>query len=130
MSSQDACFGVQVTLIRGCAAIQARVALEVCDDPLSMTMWMLRCGAMHWSRRCRKPVKVTELLRVIGSVITCPVAICSAATMETVPLRMYSNSRRASWPRRGGRSGYLRYLAWIPVFSSMQITTVPGGGRR
>ena len=35
MSSQDACFGVQVTLIRGCAAIQARVALEVCDDPLS-----------------------------------------------------------------------------------------------
>ena len=32
--------------------------------------------------------------------------------------------------RRGGRSGYLRDLAWIPVFSSMQIITVPGGGRR
>ena len=117
-------------MIRGCAAIQARVALEVCDDPLSMTMWMFRRGSVHWSRRCGKPVKVTGSLRVIGSVITCPVAICRAATMETVPLRTYSDSRRASRPGRGGRSGYLRYLAWIPVFSSMQITTVPGGGRR
>ena len=53
-----------------------------------------------------------------------------AATMETVPLRTYSNSRLASRLRCAGRSGYLRYLAWIPVFSSMQITTVPGGGRR
>lgn len=85
---------------------------------------------MHWSRRCRKPVKVTESLRLIGSAMTCPVATSSAATMETVPLRTYSNSRRASRPGRAGCSGYLRYLAWILVFSSMQITTVPGGGRR
>ncbi len=53
---------------------------------------------MHWSSRCRKPVKVTELFRAIGSVITCPVATCRAATMEMVPLRTYSNSRRASRP--------------------------------
>ena len=75
-------------------------------------------------------MKVTELLLVIGSAITCPVATCSAAMMETVPLRTYSNSRRARRPRRARRSGYLRYLAWIPVFSSMQTTTVSGGGRR
>jgi hypothetical protein len=29
MSSQEVCFGVQVTVIRGCAAIQARVVREV-----------------------------------------------------------------------------------------------------
>ena len=80
-------------------------------------------------------MKVTESLCSIGSVTTWPVAMCSAAMMEAVPLRTYSNSRRARprrprRPGRGGRSGYLRDLAWIPVFSSMQITTVPGGGRR
>lgn len=75
-------------------------------------------------------MKVAESLRLIGSTITCPVATCSAAMMETVPLRMYSNSRRAARPGAARRSGYLRYLAWIPVFSSMQITTVSAGGRR
>jgi hypothetical protein len=30
----------------------------------------------------------------------------------------------------GSRPGYLRYFAWMPVFSSMQITMVSGGGRR
>ena len=50
--------------------------------------------------------------------------------MDTVPWRTYSSSRRAAWPGAGGRCGYLRDLAWIPVFSSMQTTTVPGSGRR
>jgi len=68
---------------------------------------MFRCGAVHWSRRCRKPVKVTESLRAIGSVTTYPVATCSAAMMERVPLRTYSNSRRARRPGAGGRCGYL-----------------------
>ena len=85
---------------------------------------------MHWLRRCGKPVKAAELLRATGSATTCPVAACSAAMMETVPLRTYSNSRRAGWPGAGSRPGYLRYFAWMPVFSSMQITTVSGGGRR
>ena len=75
-------------------------------------------------------MKATELLRATGSMITWPVATCSAAMMETVPLRTYSNSRRAGRPGAGSRSGYLRYFAWMPVFSSMQTTTVPGGGRR
>lgn len=75
-------------------------------------------------------MKVAESLRLIGSTTTCPVATCSAATMETVPLRTYSNSRRPARPGAARRSGYLRYLAWIPVFSSTQTTTVSGGGRR
>jgi len=85
---------------------------------------------MHWVRRCRKPVKAAESLRVTGSVTTCPVATCSAAMMETVPLRTYSNSRRAGRPGAGRRPGYLRCFAWMPVFSSMQITMASGGGRR
>ncbi len=32
-----------------------------------------------------------------------------------------SNSRRAGRPGRGGCPGYLRYLAWILVFWSMQV---------
>jgi hypothetical protein len=45
-----------------------------------------------------------ESLRVTGSATTCPVATCSAAMIETVPLRTYSNSRRGRRPGRGGRS--------------------------
>src|SRR6266849_2190563 len=37
---------------------------------------------MHSSRRCKKLMKVTELLLVIGSAITCPVPTCSAAMMD------------------------------------------------
>ena len=56
-------------------------------------------------------MKVTESLRAIGSVTTWPLATCSAAMMETVPLRTYSNSWRTGRRGRGGLSGYLRYLA-------------------
>jgi hypothetical protein len=49
---------------------------------------------------------------------------------ETVPCRLYSNSRRASRPGRPGMSGRIRVFAWPPVFSSMLISTVPGGGSR
>ncbi len=122
MSSQDACLGVQVTVIRGRPAIQARVTLEVCDDPLYMMMRMFRCGSMHWVRRCRKPVKAAVSLRAAGSATTCPVAMCSAAMMETVPLRTYSNSRRARRPgagqaARGGQpSGVLAVFRLDPGF--------------
>jgi [ribosomal protein S5]-alanine N-acetyltransferase len=53
-----------------------------------------------------------------------------AAMIETVPCRLYSNSRRASRPGRPGMSGRIRVFAWMPVFSSMLISTVPGGGSR
>ena len=41
-------------------------------------------------------MKVTELFRPIGSAMTCPVATCSAAMMDAVPLRTYPDSRRAA----------------------------------
>ena len=75
-------------------------------------------------------MKATELLRSTRSAITSPVATFIAAMMETVPCRTYSNSRRASRPGRAGICGCLRDLAWMPVFSSTLISTVPGGGFR
>jgi hypothetical protein len=57
---------------------------------------MFRCGSVHWSRRCRKLMKAAELLRLTGSATTCPVATCSAAMMDAVPLRTYPDSRRAA----------------------------------
>src|SRR5512143_138551 len=43
---------------------------------------------------------------------------------------MYSNSLRAGRPGRAGRSGKRRSRACIPVFSSIERTTMPGGGCR
>ena len=46
------------------------------------------------------------------------------------PVPDVPNSRRASRRARPGISGWVRDLAWMPVFSSMLIRTVPGGGFR
>lgn len=86
-SSQQACFGVWVTWMRGCAAIQARVAFEVCDDPLPMISRMVRFGGIDWFSSAGKPVKVIESLRSTGCTTTRPEATCRVATMDTVPLR-------------------------------------------
>ena len=85
---------------------------------------------MHWLSMTRNLMKVTELLRAIRWAMTSPVATFMAAMMETVPCRTYSNSRRASRPGLPGISGCVRDLAWMPVFSSMLISTVPGGRSR
>src|ERR1039457_1453063 len=53
MFSQDACLGVQVTVILGWAASQARVAREVWLEPLSMIRWMSRPGGIDWSSGVR-----------------------------------------------------------------------------
>ncbi|HEY3952523.1 MAG TPA: hypothetical protein VGM53_04050 [Streptosporangiaceae bacterium] len=119
-----------MTASRGCAATQARVAREVWLDPLSMIRWMRRCGGVAWSSMARNRVNVWELLRWMRSAMTSPVVTFMAAMMETVPCRAYSNSRRASRPGRPGIWGCLRDLAWMPVFSSTLIRTVPGGGFR
>ena len=75
-------------------------------------------------------MKVTESLRGIRWAMTSPAATFMAAMMETVPCRTYSNSRRVSLPGPAGMSGCVRVFAWMPVFSSMLISTVPGGGSR
>ena len=67
---------------------------------------------------------------MIRSAMTSPVVTFIAATMEMVPWRTYSNSRRAPRPGRAGICGCLRDFAWMPVFSSTLISTVPGGGFR
>src|SRR6266568_5973175 len=86
------------------------------------------CAARR--RRTRNAVKAAESLRWMRSAMTWPVATFIAAMMEMVPWRAYSNSRRASRPCRAGIRGCLRDLAWMPVFSSTLISTVPGGGFR
>src|SRR5712691_2353229 len=87
-------------------------------------------GAMCWSSTVRKLMKAAESLRRIRWLMTSPAVTSIAAMMDTVPCRLYSNSRRASLPGRPGMSGRMRVFAWMPVFSSMLIRTVPGGGSR
>jgi hypothetical protein len=88
----------------------------VCDEPLLSTTWMVKLGWIVWSGRRRNRVNVAALLRVILSVRTWPVCTFSAAMVETVPWRMYSNSRRRGRPGRWGRSGCLREGAVMPGF--------------
>src|SRR6266568_26338 len=107
MLSQDACFGVYVTSNRGWAVSQARVAAEVCDEPLSMIRWMRRCGGIIWASMFRNRVKVAESLRLMRSAMTWPVVTFMAARREMVPWRAYSNSRRASRPGTAGICGCL-----------------------
>ena len=130
MFSQDACSGVWVTLNPRCAVIQARVAFEVWLEPLSMIRWMRRPGAIDWPSISRKLMKVTESLRRIRLAMISPTATFIAAMIETVPCRLYSDSRRASRPGRPGMSGRIRVFAWTPVFSPVLVSTVPGGGFR
>jgi hypothetical protein len=75
-------------------------------------------------------VKFAEVLRGSSSAITCPVWTSSAAVMETVPCRTYSNSRCRGRPLAAGRSACLRLRADIAVFSSTDTTTEPGGQER
>src|SRR5450631_750955 len=62
-----------------------------------------RIGALV--QAVQEPGESAESLRAIGSAMTCPVAACSAAVMEIVPLRTYSNSRRASRPGLAAAQG-------------------------
>ena len=80
----------------------------------------------------QEAVKVLELLFWIGSATAWPVAMCSAGMIEPVPLRTYSNSRRAR-PRRprrpsraAGRDTWGLRLG--PVFSSMRVIRSPAAG--
>ena len=75
-------------------------------------------------------MNAAESLRWTRPAITSPVVTFIAAMMEMVPCRTYSNSRRASRPALTGACGCLRDFAWMPVFSSMLTSTVPGGGCR
>jgi hypothetical protein len=111
MSSHEACTGLQVTAGPGAAGDPGAsgpgdVAGSVVHDQVDVRV---RGDALVQPRR--NGVKVTESLRAIGPAITWPVAASNAAMIETVPLRMYSNSRRAPRPRRAAPSGYLRCLA-------------------
>src|SRR6478609_2021462 len=126
MFSHEACLGVWVTAKRGWAASQARVALEVWEEPLSMTRWIFKAGSVHWLSRRRKLMNAWELLRSMRWAMTWPVATSMAAMMETVPWRRYSNSRRSTWPGWVRIVGWRRDLAWMPVFSSTLTSSVSG----
>lgn len=83
--------------------IRALVALDVWLEPLSMIRRMRSPGTMCWSSMPMNLMKVTESLRRIRWLTTSPVETFIAATMETVPWRRYSHSRRASRPGPGGK---------------------------
>src|SRR5664280_3568092 len=128
MFSQDAWVGVWWTWNRGWARSHALVTLEVWLDSLSMTRWMSRCRGIAWSISVRNMMNVTESFRSMMLAKTVPSTTFIAAINETVPWRRYSNSLRVAHPGATARDGYLRDLAWIPVFSSMLSSTASGGG--
>jgi len=63
-----------------------------------------------------------------GIALTSPV--CTRSGGEQVfwgALLLYSNSRRAGLPGRTTASGRVGAFAWMPVFSSIETTSVPFG---
>lgn len=68
-----------MTAKRGWAASPARVALEVCEELLSVIRWIRRAGSVSWSSCRRKVMKVAESLQVMRWAITCPVATSTAS---------------------------------------------------
>src|SRR5215471_12422399 len=68
--------------------------------------------------------------RAVTSPYTKPVGTTNVANRQRVPLRMYSNSSKALRPGCNGLVGYLRWRAWMPVFSAqhrLAVLVQPGG---
>jgi hypothetical protein len=53
-----------------------------------------------------------------------PVTTSKLPINVSVPCRLYSNSRRSTAPGRIGLVGAIRWRAWMPVISSVQIVCV------
>jgi hypothetical protein len=60
---------------------------------------------------------------------TVPCATSKLAINVNVPRRIYSNSRRSSWPGSMSLVGCLRSSAWIPVISSVDSTCSPASNK-
>ena len=91
-----------------------------------MIRWMRRRGGIIWCSIARNPVKVAESLRLdaLGDDLAGGHVHRGddgdRAVADVLELA-------AGVPARpGGMPGCLRDLAWMPVFSSMLISTVPG----
>src|SRR2546425_2010519 len=61
--------------------------------------------------------------------MTSPVTTSKLIMNDSVPWRMYSNSRRSTLPGRSGKPGAARSKAWTPVISSVLMTRSPSATR-
>src|SRR5438128_2701625 len=61
--------------------------------------------------------------------MTSPVTTSKLIMNDSVPWRMYSNSRRSTLPGRSGKPGAARSRAWTPVISSVLMTRSPAATR-
>src|SRR5947207_8530924 len=61
--------------------------------------------------------------------ITWPVTTSKLIMNDSVPWRMYSNSRRSTLPGRSGKPGAARSRAWTPVISSVLMVRSPAATR-
>ena len=62
--------------------------------------------------------------------ITWPVATSKLPIRHCVPCRVYSNSRRSTWPGFIGLVGAIRSSAWMPVISSTLTVWTPSASSR
>src|SRR5918912_1978756 len=86
-------------------------------------------GSLATVRRTCSTKSASVRVGPLDGLKTCPVATSKLMKNEQVPWRVYSNSRRATCPGRGGRSGAKRSSACTCVSSSVLTVRWPAWAR-
>src|SRR5829696_5577690 len=113
---------------QGRYASQTATSAERCRLTGSRTRWMVWPNGVCRSSRSRSSQNSRERCwrRTIAG--TCPSRTANAASRSAVPLRTYSNSRRAGRPGATGWLGAAGRRTPMPVFSSTQKVGPSSGG--
>src|SRR6266545_1363379 len=128
--SQDACTGKKwKTNVRcGWVANQLATSADQCELTGSRIRWIgLPAGVCSSSKASSSQNSRERCLRRTMP-HTWPSLTQKPASRSTVPLRLYSNSRRATRPGAGGWSGAVGWRTPMPGFSSTQNSGPSVGG--
>src|SRR6266852_8343515 len=126
--SQDACTGRKwkPNVRCGWLSNQAATSADQCELTGSRIRWMGWCAGVRSSSKASSSQNSRERCLSRTMPQTWPSLTRKPASRSTVPLRLYSNSRRAGRPRAGGRrgtGGWSGAVGWrtpMPGFSSTQ----------
>src|SRR6266851_5169418 len=134
--NQDACTGRKWnTNVRcGWASSQPTTSADQCELTGSRIRWIGWPTGVCWSSKASSSQNSRERCLRRTMPHTWPSLTRKPASRSTVPLRLYSNSRRAGRPRAGGRrgtGGWSGAVGWrtpMPGFSSTQNSGPSVGG--
>src|SRR5712692_4701161 len=128
--NQEACTGKKWNTNLRCGWLSSQVATSAdqCELIGSRIRWMGRSAGVCSSSRASNSQNSRERCLSRTMPHTWPSLTRKPASRSTVPLRTYSNSRRAGRRGAGGRSGAVGRRTPMPGFSSTQNSGASVGG--